>query len=247
MAVVSNNCVVTARAPNEVWHIDLTAVPVTSGFWASWSPFALPQSWPYCWWVIVAVDHFSRRLMMLQVFATKPTSETVCTVLTTIFRGTRCQPKYVICDQDPLFKGKSFKSWSERFAIAIRYGAIGKHGSIAVVERAIRTIKNECTRRILVSLRRTCFLRELMLFQDWYNEHRPHMALAGRTPNEVFFGRHAAIKRPWLEPRRHCHVKSRCTGRQTPVRGQPGDRFRLEVDYHEGRPYLPVVSLRRVA
>ena len=41
--------VVTANRPNHVWHVDLTAVPISAGFWAPWLPFALPQCWPFCW------------------------------------------------------------------------------------------------------------------------------------------------------------------------------------------------------
>ncbi len=41
--------VVTAKRPNHVWHVDLTAVPTSVGFWAPWLPFALPQCWPFCW------------------------------------------------------------------------------------------------------------------------------------------------------------------------------------------------------
>ncbi len=43
---------------------------------------------------------------------------------------------------------------------------------MAVVERALRTRKNECTRRILVPPRRGEFHRELISCLDWYNEHR---------------------------------------------------------------------------
>jgi hypothetical protein len=39
---------VTADRPNHVWHVDLTTVPISGGFWAPWSPFALPQCWPVC-------------------------------------------------------------------------------------------------------------------------------------------------------------------------------------------------------
>jgi len=55
--------VVTAKRPNHVWHVDLSAVPISSGFWTAWLPFALPQRWPFCWWVAVVVDHFSRHAM----------------------------------------------------------------------------------------------------------------------------------------------------------------------------------------
>jgi len=53
--------VVTSRHPNHLWHLDLTTVPNALGFWTSWLPFVLPQVWPFCWWIAIAVDHFSRR------------------------------------------------------------------------------------------------------------------------------------------------------------------------------------------
>ena len=64
--------VVTAKCPNHVWHIDLTTIPMASGFWVTWAPLSLPQRWPFCWWVAVIVDHFSRRVMGLSVFAKRP-------------------------------------------------------------------------------------------------------------------------------------------------------------------------------
>ncbi len=45
---------ITTAAPNEVWHVDLTTVPTqAAGFWTSWTPFATPPCWPFCWWVAV--------------------------------------------------------------------------------------------------------------------------------------------------------------------------------------------------
>jgi hypothetical protein len=40
--------VVTAKRRNHVWHVDLSVVPTSMGFWAPWFPFALPQYWPFC-------------------------------------------------------------------------------------------------------------------------------------------------------------------------------------------------------
>ena len=68
----------------------------------------------------------------------------------------------------------AFRRWVKRKSIQPpRYGAVGKHGSIAVVERLILTMKNEGTRRILIPQRRETFRGELVSFIDWYNEHRP--------------------------------------------------------------------------
>ena len=69
--------VVTAKRHNHVWHIDLTAVPTSMGFWASWLPFALPQCWPFCWWLAVAIDHYSRRVTGFETFRNNPTSASV--------------------------------------------------------------------------------------------------------------------------------------------------------------------------
>lgn len=45
-AVVTKTRRVIARYPGELWHLDLTAVPIGAGFWVPWLPFSLPQSWP---------------------------------------------------------------------------------------------------------------------------------------------------------------------------------------------------------
>ncbi|MFC1492203.1 helix-turn-helix domain-containing protein, partial [Nitrospinota bacterium] len=39
--------VVGANRPNHVWHVDLTIVPTSAGFWVSWLPFSLPRRWPF--------------------------------------------------------------------------------------------------------------------------------------------------------------------------------------------------------
>jgi hypothetical protein len=64
---------VTAKYPGHTWHVDLTTVPTSSGFWVPWMPFALAQSWPFCWWIAVVVDHFSRLLVGFAVFFERPT------------------------------------------------------------------------------------------------------------------------------------------------------------------------------
>lgn len=55
--------VVTAKYPDHLWHTDLSLVPTALGFWTTWFPFALAQCWPFAWWIAMAEDHFSRRVM----------------------------------------------------------------------------------------------------------------------------------------------------------------------------------------
>ncbi|MHC4406220.1 MAG: integrase core domain-containing protein, partial [Planctomycetota bacterium] len=71
-----------------------------------------------------------------------------------------------------------------------------------MVERLIRTMKDEATRRIVAPQRQADFRRELNSLFAWYNEHRPHTTLHGKTPNEVHFRLRPANQRPRIEPRK---------------------------------------------
>jgi transposase InsO family protein len=246
-AVVSTERVVTAKRANHVWHIDLTTVPTGAGFWTPWVPFALPQCWPFCWWLAVVVDHFSRRAMGFSIFTGRPTSLAVRTFLGRIVARANAVPKYFICDKDSIFWCEAFKRWCHRKRIRPRYGAVGQHGSIALIERFIRTIRDEGTRRILVPQRRTDLHREVDHFFAWHNAHRPHAALEGSPPNEVYFRLRPANRRPRIEPRKRRPRRSPCAGPRTLIAGQPGDRFTLEADFYGGQRHLPIVSLKRAA
>ena len=98
------------------------------------------------------------------------------------------QPKHLIVDQGPEFDCVHFKDvWCEAMNILPRFGAVGRHGSIAVVERFHRTVK-ELLRLITIPEVQEQFEQEVGFIIEWYNEHRPHDTLGGRTPNEVCFG-----------------------------------------------------------
>ena len=116
-----------------------------------------------------------------------------------------------------------------------------------MVERFIRTLKTECTRRLLVPYRRDDFRRELTLYTGWYNEHRPHDLHGPVTLNEIFYGRKPASCRPRFEPRRHWPRGSPCAGTQAPIRGRRGQRLELSVRFLSGRRHLPVFELKRAA
>jgi hypothetical protein len=156
-------------------------------------------------------------------------------------------PKYIITDQGSQFRGGSWKEYCHDRAIHPRFGAIGKHGSIAIVERFIRAMKNECTTRMLVPLNLATMRRGLGLYAAWYNEHRPSQALAGRTPREVHDGLRPANAKPRIESRRDWPLESYCASPQTVVRGELGATVTVTISYVEGRRHLPVVELREAA
>jgi hypothetical protein len=156
-------------------------------------------------------------------------------------------PTYIICDKGSQFWCTGFKRWCRLRGIHPRFGAVGKQGSIAVVERFIKTLKVEGTRRLLVPLRRESFRSELSLFAAWYNGHRPHTWLDSRTPDEVYHGLPAANEQPRVEPRARWPVDSACAQPRAPVDGKPGAIVELDVSHVAGRKHLPIVTLRRVA
>jgi putative transposase len=238
---------VTAKYPNHVWHVDLTIVPTGSGFWSVWLPFSLPQVWPFCWWIACVVDHFSRKVMGIAVFRKQPDSKQVSAFLAKTIRETGAKPKYVISDRGPQFWCKAFKRWCRRRKIKPRFGAVGQYGSIAVIERFIRTLKAEGLRRVLIPLNLRKMRQHLDAVACWYNTHRPHSWLGGRTPEERYRRIPSACRRPRFEPRPHWPVGSGCASPAAKVRGKPGVHLELIVDSHEGRKHLPIVTLKRAA
>jgi len=239
---------VTARKPNHLWHVDLTTVPTALGFWASWLPFAMPQAWPFCWWITVAVDHFSRRVMGFTVFWALPSSAAVQRFLENAFRSPGERPHHLISDQGKQFIAKGFIRWCRRRGIRHRFGAVGKYGSLAVIERCIRSLKSECTRRlILVPYRLATFEHELALYFSWYNGRRPHTWLGGATPDELYHHRRPGCRAPRFETRPRWPRRSPCATPQALIRGQPGARLDLSVQFLADRRHLPLVTLKRVA
>ncbi len=236
--------VVTARYPNHVWHVDLTVIPTSSEFWTPWSPFSLPQQWPFCWWVGVVLDHCSRSVLGTIVFKENPSAAAPQSLLNRTIKRGGAKPKYLICDKGKQFWCKSFKNWCEQKGIGPRFGAVGKKGSIAVIERFIGSLKSECMDVILAPIREEAFRRELALFSDWYNRHRPHSALRGQTPTEIHHRMKLAGQRFRFEPRARWPVGASC---KAPASGERGATFRLEVSHYSGRRHLPIVALKQAA
>jgi len=237
---------IRSTRPNQIWNVDLTTVPTAGGFWVPWLPWALPQRWPFCWWVGVIVDHFSRRIMGFAVFTQNPTSAAVRQMLGRAIRQAGA-PSHLITDQGTQFTDQGFRKWCHRRGIRQRFGAVQKYGSISVIERLMRTMKSEALRRILVPLDRRAFRREVGLFVQWYNKHRPHSSLEAATPDEIYFERLPRSRAPRFEPRRRWPRDSPCAGPPARVRGRCGQRIALDVTHLAGRHHLPIIDLKKAA
>jgi len=140
---------------------------------------------------------------------------------------------------------ETYEDWCAARGIKPRFGAIGEHGSIAVVERFILSLKNECTQRILVPLRIDNFREELLGYCRWYNLIRPHQSLCRQTPSEIAGDVIAAVVQRF-EPRLRL-LQSNQRRRKPNSNVVLVDNLRLNVERFEGRAHLPVVRLDRAA
>ena len=156
---------------------------------------------PFGWWVVIVLDHFSRRVHGFEVFGRKPDSQSIISFLERVIQEVGTKPKYLISDQGEQFDSKETRAWCVSRGITQRFGAVGEHGSIAVLERLIQTMKVECTRLILIPLQYDAMVLELEFFFDWYNHHRPHTTLQIHTPDEVYHNLSPACEQPRFEPR----------------------------------------------
>src|SRR5690606_29841245 len=214
---------VIARRPHHVWHCDTTVVPISSGLWTPWYPFTLPTFWPFSWHVAVVLDQFSRKLLGFQVFFKEPTARDITHLLDATSAGVGATPKYIVTDRGTQFRAH-YVEWCSRLSITPRFGAIGKKGSIAVIERFFLSLKNEALRRILVPMSIEQMRREIALYGIWYNQSRPHQSLGGRTPDEVCLGLKPARDGPRFEARA---FKQSAAPRRAPA----GSSLEVVVDF----------------
>ena len=239
--------VVTANRPNHVWHVDLTCMPTGGGFWVPWIPQALVQVWPFCWWMAIVVDHYSRRVIGFAVFKKQPASIDIRQFIGRCIAKAGDTPKYLICDKGVQFWNEGFKQWCKRKTIKPRFGAIGKHGSIAVIERFIRSLKEEYLYRLLIPLRMDAMRWEIACNADWYNEHRPHQSLDGATPLEMVEGTTAANLKPRYEPRRQWPSDAPCVAPYAPPKPDQGVPLTLVIRFADRHKKLPIIELRQAA
>lgn len=119
-----------------------------------------------------------------------------------------------------------FRRTVKSLAIRHRYGAIGRPGSIALIERIFRTLKTTARLRSRPALLRVDLERRLALVFAHYLWQRPHQSLGGATLGEVYLGR----------------VRQRVAAIPLP-RGRPGEAVgfvpNLEVRYLDRERTLP--------
>jgi transposase InsO family protein len=94
-----------------------------------------------------------------------------------------------VSDQGSCFIGRVSRRSLRRLGVRQRFGAIGNKGSIALIERLWKTLKDTLGLRLLWPLMAEDLTATFEMGLLHYSHFRPHQALGGATPAEVYFGR----------------------------------------------------------
>jgi transposase InsO family protein len=137
------------------------------------------------------------------------------------------RPVHFISDHARCFTGQVFRRKLLRLGVKQRFGAVGKKGSIALIERLWRTLKDTLGLRLIGPLVAEDLMVKVEIGLLHYAHFRPHQALGGATPAEVYFGRTPS------------HLSA-----IPPPRGRPGEGpmdLPFRVEYLDAERLLPVL------
>ena len=159
---------VPVTAPNQVWAMDITYVPMARGFV----------------YLAAVVDWFSRRVLAWRLSISMDASFCIEAVEEALARHGR--PAIFNTDQGSQFTSMAFTGVLKTAGIAISMDGRGAWRDNVFVERLWRTIKYE-----EVYLRAYASVSEarasLGRYLGFYNAGRPHSSLDRQTPDEAYF------------------------------------------------------------
>jgi transposase InsO family protein len=154
-------------------------------------------------WVLVVMDQYTRRIIGFGVHAGTVDGVALCRMFNRAIRWQRWMPKYLSSDHDPLYR---FGQWQANLRIldvteikTVPYVPL----SHPFVERLIGTIRREYLDRTLFWT--TADLENKLLdFKHFYNGHRAHAGLEGRTPEPSIDGLRSPVSFRSYRWQKHC-------------------------------------------
>jgi putative transposase len=157
---------VLGHAKDSLWSLDL---------------FRCESAGLHTHWVLVVMDQCTRRIVGFGVHRGVVAGAALCRIFNRAM-GRQPAPTYLSSDHDPLYR---FHQWQANLRI-LDVAAIKTVPYVPLshpfVERLIGTIRRECLDRTLFWTVADLELK-LLDFQRYYNGHRAHAALGGRTPD----------------------------------------------------------------
>jgi len=210
--VPSAGRVFRAKYPNHIWMADVTEIP---------GLFRL-----FTFKLAVVFDVFSRMPLAASVQRGKPTAKQVVRLLRRA-ATVAGWPQHFVSDHDRAFTAIRFRKFLRRHGIRQRFGAVGRSGSIALIERLWRTLKTALPVKLFPPLVLEEAQRRVELGLVHYAFFRAHQGLRGATPPEIYFR---------LEP---AHLSAKPPPRGTP--GQAVEAPKFEIVFLDTERRLPVL------
>jgi putative transposase len=168
----SRGACLLAKRPNHIWMIDFTRLkgvvrPVFVG---------------------AVIDAFSRRVLAIGFMRGEPDSDFALRLLREAL-DRHGAPTWLVSDKDRALRNQLVNALLRRRGIRRRYGAVGKSGSIAIIERMWRSMKQEYVRHLFLYRSTKAIDLRLKRWARWHNAERPHQGLKQQAPDEVYSGR----------------------------------------------------------
>ncbi len=113
------------------------------------------------------------------------------------------RPRHFVSDQGAQFTAADFRDTLSVLSIRQRFGAIGQHGSIAIIERFWRSLKELLGVRLLPPISAAQLEARTELALAYYAAYRPHQGLSGATPLEIYLNETPAAQNAIPPPRKH--------------------------------------------
>jgi putative transposase len=151
--------------PNQKWSMDFVAQRLPDGRWIR---------------VLTVVDQFTRECLTL--FADALSGEKVATALDKIV-VLRSTPESITVDNGAQFASKAMDLWACKNGVHLDFIRPGKPVENGYIESFNGKLRDECL-NVEIFFNVADARRKLHLWRQDYNHHRPHSALADRTPAE---------------------------------------------------------------
>ena len=155
-----------ASRPNQRWSMDFVAQRLADGRWIR---------------VLTVVDQYTRECLTLHA-DTALSGEKVATDLDEVI-ASRGAPQSITVDNGTEFASKAMDVWAYTHGVHLDFIRPGRPVENGYIESFNGKLRDECL-NVEVFFTLADARRKLVLWQHDYNHHRPHSALADRTPAE---------------------------------------------------------------
>jgi transposase InsO family protein len=181
-----HNKTINGKRSDYLWSIDLCSIMVGA----------------YQSYILAIIDHFSRKIIHTAFSLGQPSTEWVINNLRYAISEYNC-PEHIITDHGGQFQGKKFKYFLHVYGINHRQGRIGIPYSNGKIERFFLSFQSEVLHYfpLLTEQKVRLLLKEYHLY---YNTLRPHQALDGTVPDNVYYKNQLISGKP---PKKNKEIK----------------------------------------